>query len=51
VALGKMNSQLLQKVEELTLYDIQLKKQLDEQQKKIADLETKMNELSTQNKR
>jgi hypothetical protein len=35
VALGKMNNQLLQKVEELTLYTIQLKKQLDDMQEQI----------------
>lgn len=38
VELGKMNSQLLQKVEELTLYTIQLKKQLDEMQAEITKM-------------
>jgi hypothetical protein len=38
VELGKMNTQLLQKVEELTLYTIQLKKQLDEMQEQIDKL-------------
>jgi hypothetical protein len=38
VELGKMNTKLLQKVEELTLYTIELKKQLDEMQVEIAKL-------------
>jgi hypothetical protein len=38
VELGKMNTRLLQKVEELTLYTIQLKKQLDDMQAQIDKL-------------
>jgi hypothetical protein len=38
VALGKMNSQLLQKVEELTLYLVQQQKELEKQQQEIKDL-------------
>lgn len=39
--LGEMNKQLLQKVEELTLYIIQLKKDSEEQQKMIQELRYK----------
>jgi hypothetical protein len=45
VALGKLNSQLLQKVEELTLYLIQQQKQLEEQNQKIKDLQNAVNSL------
>jgi hypothetical protein len=38
VELGKMNNKLLQKVEELTLYTIQLEKRLDDMQAQITKL-------------
>jgi len=38
--LGEMNKQLLQKIEELTLYVIQLKQENDAQQEMINELKT-----------
>jgi hypothetical protein len=43
--LGEMNTLLLKKVEELSLYLIEKDKQATEQQKKINELETKLNAL------
>lgn len=43
--LGEMNTLLLRKVEELTLYLIEKDKQATEQQKKINELEAKLNAL------
>ncbi|WP_340063962.1 hypothetical protein [Ascidiimonas aurantiaca] len=40
IYLGEMNSKLLQKIEELTLYTIQQEKKIKEQSKKIEDLES-----------
>jgi len=39
VALGEMQAKLLQKVEELTLYMIELKKENDTIKKKLAELD------------
>jgi len=41
VSLGKLNSQLLQKVEELTLYILQLKQEAAKQQEEIEQLQSK----------
>lgn len=43
VELGEMNRILVEKVEELTLYMIELQKLIEQQQKKIAELEEKVN--------
>jgi len=50
VALGKLNSQLLQKVEELTLYIVQQQKQMDDLQIKVKEMESKLNGLTTEKK-
>lgn len=42
VSLGKTNALLLQKIEELTLYVIQQQKAMEQQQKEIEDLKTKI---------
>lgn len=39
VSLGEMQAKLLQKIEELTLYVIDLKKENEEQEKKITELQ------------
>ena len=41
--LGKMNATLLKKVEELTLYMISLKKELDETKESLQELKNKDN--------
>ena len=41
VSIGKMDSQLLQKVEELTLYIVQQQKAMDEMKKQIAEFKKK----------
>ncbi len=41
ISLGKMNSQLLQKIEEQTLYIINLQKQINELNAKVETLEKK----------
>jgi trimeric autotransporter adhesin len=43
--LGKLNSQLLQKVEELTLYILQQPKQIDAQNDQIKQMNEKLNTL------
>lgn len=45
VSLGKMDSQLLQKVEELTLYIIQQQKEIDKQNEQISQMNEKLNSL------
>jgi hypothetical protein len=40
--MGEMQNKLLQKIEELTLYVIELQKTNDEQSKKIIELETRL---------
>ena len=45
ISLGKMNMQLLQKVEELTLYTIQQKQEAKEQDEKIEKQDEKIKEL------
>jgi hypothetical protein len=45
VELGKMDMKLLQKIEELTLYMIELKKEIDEVKNENKDLRDKMSEL------
>ncbi|WP_320052057.1 hypothetical protein [uncultured Acetobacteroides sp.] len=47
VSLGEMNTKLLQKVEELTLYIIKQNKVNDEQNKEIQQLKKQLNKLST----
>ncbi|MEO7044319.1 MAG: hypothetical protein ABI091_03370, partial [Ferruginibacter sp.] len=42
INLGEMNAKLLQKIEELTLYMIEMKKENEEQNKKIRILENKI---------
>jgi hypothetical protein len=41
VELGEMNAKLLKKIEELTLYLIEIKKENEKQQKQIEDLQSK----------
>jgi hypothetical protein len=41
VDLGKMNGLLLKKVEELTLYIIEIRKELEKTQKEIEDIKAK----------
>ncbi|MGP8217609.1 MAG: beta strand repeat-containing protein [Bacteroidia bacterium] len=48
VSIGKMDSQLLQKVEELTLYILQQQKAAKEQDEKIKELEEKLDALTKQ---
>jgi hypothetical protein len=43
IELGDMNKKLLQKIEELTLYLIEMKKESERQSKEIQDLKTKQN--------
>jgi len=43
--LGSLNSRLLQKVEEMTLYMIEQNKKLEQQNKKIMALEKKMKRM------
>jgi hypothetical protein len=50
VALGKMNSQLLQKVEELTLYILQQQKEIDKQNEQIKLMNEKLNSLANMQK-
>jgi len=50
VALGKMDSQLLQKVEELTLYLIQQQKEIEKQKGEINDLKNIVSSLQKNNK-
>lgn len=47
-AVGEMNAVLLKKVEELTLYIIEQNKRMDEQQRKIQELESKINRQQNQ---
>lgn len=47
-AMGEMNAILLKKVEELTLYIIEQNKRMDEQQRKIQELELKVNRQQNQ---
>jgi len=42
VAVGEMNMKLLKKIEELTLYQIELMERLDEQNKRVIQLEEKL---------
>lgn len=46
VNMGKMQSQLLQKIEELTLYALEQDKKLQEQDKKIEELKVLINQMS-----
>ena len=41
IDLGEMNAKLLKKIEELTLYMIEMKKENEKQQKQIEDLQSK----------
>ncbi|CAM4405576.1 beta strand repeat-containing protein [Flavobacterium terrigena] len=50
VDLGEMNSKLLEKVEELTLYTIDLNKKNESQQKVIDDLISRLEKLEKNNK-
>jgi hypothetical protein len=45
VSLGKINSQLLEKVEELTLYILQQQKEIDKQNEQISQINEKLNQL------
>ncbi|MBQ4804527.1 hypothetical protein J8L88_16825 [Aquimarina sp. MMG015] len=45
ILLGEMNSKLLQKIEELTLYTIEQEKQLDKQSEEIAELKILVKKL------
>lgn len=49
VMLGEMSRLLLEKLEETTLYIIELKNQLDQQQRKNKDLESRLEQLESQN--
>ena len=42
ILLGDMNAKLLEKIEELTLYILQLNKELEEQEEQIKNLEKKL---------
>jgi len=47
IALGEMNKKLLQKIEELTLYLIEMKKENDSTVKKIGQMEIELQKLQT----
>ncbi|AXT61643.1 hypothetical protein D1816_15210 [Aquimarina sp. AD10] len=49
VFLGEMNTKLLQKIEELTLYTIQQQKEINNQQREIQDQEQEIIQLKNQN--
>ncbi len=51
IYLGEMDSKLLQKIEELTLYTIEQQKQIETQYSKIEKLEKENNELQSLSKR
>ncbi len=48
VQLGEMNMLLLKKIEELTLYTIEMNKQMEELKKKNESTETRMRNMQTE---